>query len=64
MAPDPVRFIWLVSQGKPLILDPVRTKSDVFGADRNFGQHLTSPVLLCSLLLNREIQSETGFAAE
>ena len=34
---------------KLLILDPIRTKSDGFGPDRNFGRHLTSPVLVCSL---------------
>ena len=45
----PVRFIWADVQGKPLILDPFRSKFDDFGPDCNFGRHLTSPVLLCSL---------------
>ena len=34
----PSGFIWTKFQAKPSILDPFRTKFDVFGPDRNFGQ--------------------------
>ena len=33
-----VGFIWSLFRAKPSILDPFRTKFDVFGPDRNFGQ--------------------------
>ena len=33
-----VGFIWPLFRAKPSILDPFRTKFDVFGPDRNFGQ--------------------------
>ena len=35
---QPSGFIWTKFQAKPSILDPFRTKFDVFGPDRNFGQ--------------------------
>ena len=44
-----VRFIWGDSQAKPFTLNPVRTKSNVFGLDRNFVLHLTINVLLLVL---------------
>ena len=31
-------FIWSLFQAKPSILDPFRTRFDVFGPDRNFGR--------------------------
>ena len=34
----PLEFIWTKFQAKPSILDPLGTKFDVFGSDRNFGQ--------------------------
>ena len=34
----PSGFIWTKFQAKPSILDPFRTKFDVFGPDRNFGR--------------------------
>ena len=33
-----VGFIWSLFRAKPSILYPLRTKFDVFGPDRNFGQ--------------------------
>ena len=33
-----VGFIWSLFRAKRSILDPFRTKFDVFGPDRNFGQ--------------------------
>ena len=33
-----VGFIWSLFRAKPSILDPFRTKFDVFGPDPNFGQ--------------------------
>ena len=33
-----VGFIWSLLRAKPSILDPFRTKFDVFGPDPNFGQ--------------------------
>ena len=34
---QPSGFIWTKFQAKPSILDPFRTKFDVFGPDRKFG---------------------------
>ena len=33
-----VGFSWFLFRAKPSMLDPFRTKFDVFGPDRNFGQ--------------------------
>ena len=33
-----VEFIWSLFRAKPSILDPFRSKFDVFGPDRNLGQ--------------------------
>ena len=33
-----VGFIWFLFRAKPSILDPFRSKFDVFGPDRNLGQ--------------------------
>ena len=41
MGPDrpyTVGFIWFLFRTKPSILDPFRSKFDVVGLDRNFGQ--------------------------
>ena len=46
---QPSGFIWSKFQAKPSILDPFRSKFDVFGPDRNFGQ----PVFGLGLALDR-----------
>ena len=40
----PVRFVLPDFEAKRLVLDPFGTKFDAFGASRNFGRDLTSPV--------------------
>ena len=52
-----VGFIWPLFRTKPSILDPFRTKFDVFGPDRNFGQ----PGFLLGLALENPL-SETPAA--